>query len=344
MDMFSNAALEREAARRRPAPLQPARRPRLLWLDAARGAAVVAMAFYHTSWDLSWLRLVETVVTTEPAWSVFARAIAATFLILAGLGLVLAHGGGIRWDAFRRRLVAVAAAALAITAATWFVFPDSYIFFGVLHHIALASILALPFLRRPFWAAALTVPVVWTVPLWLTQPVFDWPPLAFLGLGAHIPDTNDWVPVFPWFGFVLVGIAAGKILERFPSGVDGTQTAEAGRASRPTRALAWLGRHSLIIYLLHQPLIFGALAGMVAVTGPNPVAEAAPFLRSCETSCRAADQPAALCRATCACTVAELKRDDLWRSVVANRLAPEDSRRMGALARTCLARSRPDPD
>src|SRR4029079_12219855 len=116
-------------------------------VDIARGVAVAAMAVYHFSWDLSALDFIETNVIEEPGWRLFARSIAGSFLILVGVGLTLAHGRGLRLEAFLRRLAKIAAAALLITVATYFVFPQSYIFFGILHCIALCSVLALPFLR-----------------------------------------------------------------------------------------------------------------------------------------------------------------------------------------------------
>jgi hypothetical protein len=93
--------------------------------------------------------LVETDVVASPGWSLFARAIAASFLTLAGVGLALAHGDGVRWRAFLRPLGIVAGAALGVTLATWVVFPDTFVFFGILHCIAASSLLALLFSARP---------------------------------------------------------------------------------------------------------------------------------------------------------------------------------------------------
>jgi uncharacterized membrane protein len=310
---------------------------RLAWLDIARGLAVVAMIAYHTAWDLSELRLVETDVRTSGGWSLFARAIAATFLALSGVGLVLAHRGGVRPAAFARRLAVIGAAALAVTVATRFVFPDSYIFFGILHCLALSSLLALPFTRLPALAAAAAAAAVWAGPSLLTWAALevkalDWPVLAFLGLGSTVPVTNDYVPVFPWSGFVLAGVALARSV-RLPA----TGKASSG-LSRPGRALAFAGRHSLAIYLLHQPLIFGALFGLVSATGPNPRAEAASFLRSCESGCREAGQSEATCRRTCACTVGEIQSNGLWKGALTNALTPDERRRIASLAQVCLAR------
>ena len=101
------------------------------------------MVVYHTAWDLSFLGLIDTNVIGSPGWSLFARSIAASFLTLVGVGLVLAHGGGMRWRPFFRRLGTIAGAALAITLATRVVFPETYVTFGILHCIAAASVLAL---------------------------------------------------------------------------------------------------------------------------------------------------------------------------------------------------------
>ena len=107
------------------------------------------MIVYHFSWDLSFLQLIATNILQVPAWRWFARGIAGSFLILAGFGLTLAHARGFRRAPFLRRLMKVGGAALAVTLVTYFAFPESYIFFGILHCIAVSSVLALPFLRLP---------------------------------------------------------------------------------------------------------------------------------------------------------------------------------------------------
>lgn len=326
MVSLSNAALEGGSTDR------PGRVPAV---DVARGVAVAAMVFYHFAWDLSELRLIETEVTQEPGWRLFARVIAASFLLLAGIGLALGHPDAIRWRPFLRRLGTVAGAALLITAATAVAYPQSYIFFGILHAIALSSLLAVPLTQAPAWVAALAAGLAWAAPAVLTGlAVFEIPALAFLGLAGHPPVTNDWVPLLPWSGFAFAGVAAGKAGRRLLAGR--SRPLPPG----PAGALAWAGRHSLVIYLLHQPVLLGLLAGLVQATGPNPAAVAAPFARSCAASCSETGQPETVCRATCACTVAEIRRAPLWRSVLGNRVSPEESAEIGRIAQGCFARSR----
>ena len=334
MDVLSNAALEGGAVTR--AERAGRTLSRVASVDVARGVAVVAMAIYHGAWDLSEVRLIATEVIVEPGWRAFARMVASSFLTLVGIGLVLGHPDGIRWRAFGRRLLTVAGAALVVTIATMVAFPDSFIFFGILHAIALASVLALPLIGRPAPLAALAAALVFAAPLVLVQPIFDAPILAFLGLGTRIPNTNDWVPVFPWAGFVFAGVAAAKLAQPMLARLGSAHPMPA-----PARALAWLGRHSLVIYLLHQPLLFGAAYGLVALAGPNPEAVTAPFRRSCAASCRETGAPEAICRQTCDCTVAGLKAAPVWPSVQKGRLRPDEQMQVGDIARACFRQAQP---
>jgi uncharacterized membrane protein len=311
-----------------PAPGRDAGRS--LTLDGARGAAIVAMVVYHTAWDLSVLRLADIQVVGHPAWDLFARAIAGSFLFMAGLSLALAHREGVRWRAFLRRLAIIAAAAAAVTVATRLVFPDAYVFYGILHAIALSSVVALPFTRLPSFAAALAALGFALGPFVPAPALFDAPALAFLGLASRPPLTNDFVPVFPWTGFVLAGVAAGRVGWRL----------QPGQAAAPGRAVAFLtalGRRSLVIYLAHQPIIFGALAGLVWLVGPNTAAEERPFLRACAASCASSGQSTDVCRAACACTVSEMRRLSLWQPAVDGKLSAAQATEVSALARRCLA-------
>ena len=118
---------------------------RLVAIDLARTVALVGMAVFHFTFDLEMFGLVPPGTTTTGGWAVFARLIAGSFLFLAGLSLVLAHGEGIRWRAFGVRMAKVAGAAALVTAGTYAAFPHAFVFFGILHSIALASLMGLAF-------------------------------------------------------------------------------------------------------------------------------------------------------------------------------------------------------
>ena len=300
-------------------------------VDMARGFALLTMAVYHFSWDLSFFQLIATPVGTDPAWKWFARCIAGSFLFLAGASLVLGHGDEIRWRPFGRRLAMVAGAAAAVTVVTYFAFRDSYIFFGILHCIALSSVLALPFLRLPWPVTAACAALALAMPHLVHGEAFDAPALIWLGLGSRVPVTNDWVPVFPWFGMALAGVAAARLVRPL---LYRLASRRAGTA--PGQALAWAGRRSLVIYLVHQPVLLALLYPAAMLLGPSPAAEAAPFLRECRETCASAGRGEETCRPACDCTMEALKRNGLWRRTLGNALTAEEAEAAGALARQCF--------
>lgn len=307
-------------------------------IDVARGVAIVAMAVYHFAWDLSFLRLVPGTIIGDPAWNWFARGIAGSFLMLAGLGLALGHAAGFNRAGFLRRLLKVGGAALAITAVTAVAFPESFIFFGILHAIAVGSVLALPFLRLPALATLVAAALCLAAPRLFTSPALDSPLLDWLGLGTDVPVTNDYVPIFPWFGMVLIGMAAGRWLVRR----SGTPWLARWRSRDGfTGALAWMGRKSLPIYLIHQPVMLGILYGVLMLTGPNPTAEARPFLAQCSAQCMRANGEEAFCRRACGCVVETLRANGIWPRLAANRPTPDDQSRISDAAQTCLRRDPP---
>ena len=165
-------------------PAPPPRRQAVI--DLARAAALAAMAGYHALWDLGFLQLTPENYALAPAGRVAAHLIAGSFLVLVGIGLVLMNGRSLQVRPTLRRFARIALAAAAITAATWVAFPGSYIFFGVLHCIALSSLLGLPFLRLPVWLVALCAALVLAAPHLVHAPVLDAPGLQFLGLGRVV--------------------------------------------------------------------------------------------------------------------------------------------------------------
>jgi uncharacterized membrane protein len=302
-------------------------------VDVVRGIAILAMISYHFAWDLSYLQLIATNIVAEPAWQWYARSIAGSFLALSGFGLALAHARGLRRAAFLRRLAKIGGAALAVTLVSYVAFPESYIFFGILHCIAVSSVLALPFLKAPLPLTVAAAILVLLAPHWLTHPALDHPLLDWLGLGQSVPATNDYVPIFPWFGLVLLGLAAGRLATARVA----TLKAARWHASSPfTRLLALAGRKSLPIYLIHQLVLLGALYGVLQITGPNPAALVRPFAAQCKANCIGAGGAQALCRATCDCVGQRLDSDGLLRDVLADRVTAAGQTRIDGLVQECL--------
>lgn len=312
---------------------------RIELVDLGRGIALLAMFVYHFAYDLSYFRLIRVDVVTDPAWRAFARLIAGSFLVIVGFSLVLATRKGFDRGAYLRRLALVACAAILVTSATWFALPDIFIFFGILHHIALASVLALPFLFLPTAVIAIAAAVVFALPFLLGHDLFtqDW--LAFLGFGPW-PLTADFVPVFPWFGCVLAGMVLARLL--LPK-AQGSGWARWRASSAPARLVVLGGRNSLFVYLVHQPLFIGALFLFMQATGQMggsklPDAEAAPFLAACQRSCAGTGTPREICERVCSCSMDGLKQADLWVKALADALSPAETERAREIGLACARR------
>lgn len=238
----------------------PAPGQRLAWIDLARTLALVCMAVFHFTLDLEMFGYVARGTTTSGGWSVFAKGIAGTFIALAGYSLVLAQGRKLRWGSFLRRLGMIVAAAAAVSLATYVVFPASYIYFGILHSIAACSLLGLIFLRA-HWA----VPAVGAIAVLLMAELYGraflGPPwMAFTGLTANIPPTMDYEPLIPWLAPFLAGMALAKAIP--PATFE-----PAWGGSRLAQRLGWPGRHSLAVYLVHQPVLFSSVWVYTQLTG-----------------------------------------------------------------------------
>ncbi len=226
-------------------------------VDAARGMAIVAMVVFHLAWDLYYFGFSGVDVTSVLGWVVFQKAILSSFLFLVGVSLALGHADGIRWRGFWRRLLFILAAALLTTIGTYVVLPQYFVYFGILHAIAAFSLVGLLFVRAPWWVAGLGAAVFLFAPLVVpTNPIMYTRELSWIGFWPLPPPTTDIVPFFPWFGVVLLGIAGTRLLRGTPTWETIVGVKLEGL---PGRVLRWMGRWALPIYLVHQPLIYGAL-------------------------------------------------------------------------------------
>jgi uncharacterized membrane protein len=141
------------------------------------------------------------------------------------------------------------------------------------------------------------------------------------------------VPVFPWFGVVLAGVVLGRALLRRGASLKLSRW----RAERPTaRALAWAGRKSLWIYLIHQPVLLAVLTGILQVTGPNPQAQAASFVAQCTAQCMRSNDNAELCRRACPCVADRLRASGAIGRIRGDRTAVEDQALVSDAAQACL--------
>lgn len=226
-------------------------------VDIARGAALVAMIIYHAAWfsvdaDLTGFDM------RALGWVVFQKCIAGTFFFLVGLSLHLAATPRLRLGRYLQRLGKLAACAAVVTITSVVLNPRQVVTFGILHSILACSLLALPLRRLPAPALlALALPLVGLGALY-THPAFNDPWLSWLGMAERLRPTFDHQPLLPWLGVVLCGLVVGRWL--YPS--HDVPLARWHSAAPPARGLATMGRHSLLIYMAHVPILIGTMEAL----------------------------------------------------------------------------------
>lgn len=218
-------------------------------LDALRGAAIVWMAAYHFGFDLNHFGWITQDFYRDPVWTWQRSCIVSLFLFCAGAGQALAVRGGQGAGRFWRRWAQVAGCALLVSLGSWFMFPRSWISFGVLHGIAVMLVLLrLGLSRLPDAALLVLAALAVAAPGLVQLPFFDTRWTNWVGLVTHKPITEDYVPVLPWLGAMLLGFVVTRARPALWR----------GGAPRP---LAVLGRWSLSFYMVHQPVLIGLLMG-----------------------------------------------------------------------------------
>ena len=122
---------------------------RLLWLDALRGFAIVLMIVFHFCYDLRYFGWVDWNVPNGDKWWQFRYVIITIFSFTIGVSLSLAHGAQFKRQAFLKRFIQLIAGAFVVTVMSLFLFPNSWIYFGILHFIAAGSVISAPFIKYP---------------------------------------------------------------------------------------------------------------------------------------------------------------------------------------------------
>lgn len=224
-------------------------------IDVVRGFAILLMFVYHFSYDLNYFGFIQENFTTGKFWINFRILIVTLFLTVMGISLYLASYRGLNQKSFRKRLILLLVYSLLVSISSWVMFPKAMILFGILHFIAVASVLGLLFIRLGVANLFLGIAII-LMGQFVEYPVFNHAYLHWIGLMTKLPATVDYVPLFPWFGVVLVGMYLGQLLSQRPS----HSFLQRWKSQDPvTKVMKLGGRHSLHIYMLHQPLFLGIL-------------------------------------------------------------------------------------
>lgn len=228
-------------------------------IDLVRGLAILMMIGYHIPFDLAYFG----VYTLQSGlWLLYARTIATIFLLVVGISLTLSFSRATRarrgkkmYPKYLKRGLRIFSWGLVITLTTWILVGEGFVVFGILHLIGLSSILAYPVIKLRAGNLALGTLFI-ALGMGIKKVRVDFPWLLWLGLTPARFYSVDYFPLLPWFGVVLIGIFLGNSL--YPHSTRNFSVPDLSRF-QVIRTLCLMGRHSLLIYLVHQPLILISL-------------------------------------------------------------------------------------
>lgn len=206
---------------------------------------MVWMTVFHFCFDLRQFHLLDSNFYADPFWTLQRDGIVSLFLLCAGLAQAL---GEPAWPRFWRRWAQIVGCALLVTLGSMWMFPRSFISFGMLHGVA-AMLLLLRLLKPAPLVCLLLGAAAVQAPQFVQHAFFDSRWTDWVGLVTHKPATEDFVPLLPWFGLMLWGYGLGRW----------RPTLLAGELPRVFAPLAFMGRWSLSYYMLHQPVMIGLL-------------------------------------------------------------------------------------
>ena len=225
---------------------------RYIQLDFIRGSAIVLMIIFHLCFDLNNFHFISIDIYNQYSrdWFYFRMLILTLFMLSVGISLTLAHQNILNKKKIFKRFFTLSLASFAISISSYVTFPNSWIYFGVIHFVTITSVLLLPFVGFPIISLFIGSLIVIFFNINLINMHWLYTLVAPI---IHLPyHTEDLVPFTPWLGVVLIGIFLGKKeLFLFPL-----------KSNTFTDKITFLGKHSLLIYLIHQPLFFGLIAGI----------------------------------------------------------------------------------
>lgn len=226
---------------------------RLKGIDIFRGWAIVLMILFHFAFDLNHFSYIDINIKHDTFWVYFRIIIVSIFLITVGMSLKLAHKTTINWKSIKKRTLLLGSASLLVTLGSYLQFPQSWIYFGILHFILVSSFIILPFLNYPKISITLGLLILMGYFLDYINMVFLF---NLLVTPLHLPleHTEDVIRIIPWFSIILFGSAI-VTLNWHTKFFDNSFF---NRENPLNNLFSRLGQNALIIYLIHQPILFTA--------------------------------------------------------------------------------------
>ena len=224
---------------------------RILWIDVIRGISILAMITFHFAFDLMYFGFAKSDLIYQPDWRLFERMIAFSFLFIAGLSLSITHRSSINWKSFFRRYGVTAICAVLISIVTYTLFNNDMIRFGILHAISVSGLVGLLLLKLNSLSLFFLAVLLFLLNLFIPQPLegdYFWQWLIYT---TETPNSLDYRPIIPWITPFILVMASYQLFKKWDL-LETNNTTNHHELS----ILCWLGRNSLVIYLVHQPILF----------------------------------------------------------------------------------------
>jgi uncharacterized membrane protein len=228
-----------------------------LWeIDSLRGIAILLMVVSNFVTDAAYFGVFE-VNAYSGFWLYFARVVVSMFILLAGVSLTLSYSRvkGRKLSEIHKKYflrgAKIFGLGMLITLVTWIFLRQDFVLFGVLHLIGLSIILGHFLLRKRYLNLILGISFI-LAGILLQAFAFGFPWLVWLGFRPENYHSVDYVPVLPWFGLFLIGMFLGSSL--YPEGKRSFGLPDLSK-NRLLAPLHFLGRNSLLIYFIHQPIL-----------------------------------------------------------------------------------------
>lgn len=224
-------------------------RERIWEIDVLRGILVIIMVVLHILFDLEFVYNIPIGYGTGFIDKI--RIVVATlFIMVSGISTAFSK------NSFKRGVV-VLSAALLISFVTFIVGREYFISFGVFHLIGLCMIVS-PFLKKIPTPSLLILSLI----IGMTQFVIPYVEVShnyFFMFGFYNDKfaSADYYPVFPWAWAFLFGIVLSRLFYREKKSIFKFTIKE--------NPIGFLGRNSLLIYLIHQPIILLLLAILMRI-------------------------------------------------------------------------------
>ncbi len=219
-------------------------------IDFLRGIAIILMIFYHFLWDLNYFY--NTMIPLNfGLYKILQRSIAILFITLSGISLYISTIA--KKSPFKKYLkkgIKILFFGVVISIVTFLIFPKDFVVFGILHLIGISIILSYPFKNSKNLTLLFAILLI-TLGIFLQNLEFDNNSLVFFGLKTNTFSSLDYYPLFPWFGIFLLGLVIARF---FPTKIHFSKPLILEKT--PFKIIPFLGKHSLVIYLVHQIILF----------------------------------------------------------------------------------------